>query len=123
MTAADDEAPSRTVRFRYELEAPPAKVWRALTEPALLARWLTLPDRVTGDPASPTRLSVLDCVPERLIRYGWQEASDAEATSVVSFRIAPNAAGGTRFEIVHQRLLRPLPKAANSNLRALSCAA
>ena len=47
MTVIDRTAPVQTaaVTLEFELRHPPAKVWRALTEPALLSEWL-LP--VTG---------------------------------------------------------------------------
>ena len=37
MTAKAD---TQSILQTYELPSPPAKVWRALTEPELLARWL-----------------------------------------------------------------------------------
>jgi uncharacterized protein YndB with AHSA1/START domain len=33
-------AATRTITVEYDLPYPPAKVWRALTEPALLEKWL-----------------------------------------------------------------------------------
>ena len=47
MNPADKTAPSQTdsISFEFDLRHPPEKVWRALTDPALLAEWL-LP--VTG---------------------------------------------------------------------------
>lgn len=42
MTPTDRTAPSQTesVSFEFDLHHPPAKVWRALTDPTLLAEWL-----------------------------------------------------------------------------------
>ena len=42
MTVIDKTAPSQTdsLSFEFDLRHPPRKVWRALTEPALLAEWL-----------------------------------------------------------------------------------
>ena len=42
MSLTDKTAPSQTesLSFEFDLPHPPEKVWRALTEPALLAEWL-----------------------------------------------------------------------------------
>ena len=42
MTAVDTTAPSQTesLSFEFDLHHSPAKVWRALTDPTLLAEWL-----------------------------------------------------------------------------------
>ena len=42
MTVTDRTAPSQTesISFEFDLPHPPEKVWRALTDPALLAEWL-----------------------------------------------------------------------------------
>ena len=42
MTVTDKTAPSQTdsLSFEVDLQHSPAKVWRALTDPALLAEWL-----------------------------------------------------------------------------------
>ncbi len=42
MTARDTTAPSQseTIAFDFDLPHAPAKVWRALTDPALLSEWL-----------------------------------------------------------------------------------
>jgi uncharacterized protein YndB with AHSA1/START domain len=37
-------APSQSIVMEYDLPYSPAKVWRALTEPALLGRWLMATD-------------------------------------------------------------------------------
>ena len=38
------KAQTQSISQEYELPFPPAKVWRALTEPELLARWLMSTD-------------------------------------------------------------------------------
>ena len=42
MTSPDKTAPSQTetIAFEFDLPHAPAKIWRALTEPELLAEWL-----------------------------------------------------------------------------------
>ena len=42
MSPADKTPPSQTesIAFEFELPHPPQKVWRALTDPVLLAQWL-----------------------------------------------------------------------------------
>ena len=42
MTLADETAPSQTesISFEFDLHHAPEKVWRALTDPGLLAEWL-----------------------------------------------------------------------------------
>ena len=42
MTPTDKTAPSQTeaISFEFDLHHPPEKVWRALTDPDLLAEWL-----------------------------------------------------------------------------------
>jgi uncharacterized protein YndB with AHSA1/START domain len=41
-SSTDKTAPSQTdsISFEFDLHHPPEKVWRALTDPALLAEWL-----------------------------------------------------------------------------------
>ncbi len=39
-TDRTDPSQSETLTFEFDLHHPPEKVWRALTDPALLAEWL-----------------------------------------------------------------------------------
>ncbi|MDX8493169.1 SRPBCC domain-containing protein [Mesorhizobium sp. VK22B] len=102
--------------FECELPDPPEKVWRALTEPELLAAWMMPNDMKpeTGKrfafagPDAPIECEVLDAKPGRLLRYSWRErpsTGDAERLpafeSVVTFTLARTPSGGTYLSIVH----------------------
>jgi uncharacterized protein YndB with AHSA1/START domain len=126
------------LRFEYELDAPPAKVWRALTIPEFVARWLTAPPIEPGSaaprpedanplPPAPLSLRVIDSEPCQFVRYAWREEGGLFFDNVVTFRLHPNDSGGTTFSIVHQltRLVGAWPgrDAANSNAPQLLLAA
>ena len=112
----DDE---RELVQEYELDAPPEKVWRAVTIPALRERWLPQSDLAESDPVS--------SVPGEEVCYRMRVSEPPYFESHVTFRIAPNDAGGTRFRIIHQidrtefKLL--MQSAANSNRCSLMRAA
>ncbi len=101
------EAGDRTKElvFEYQLDAPPEKVWRALSIPAFRERWL------------PAEVEALSSVPVEEVRYRLKEEGLPLLESVVIFQLTPNA-GGTELRIIHQltdarlgQLLLP----ANSN--------
>jgi uncharacterized protein YndB with AHSA1/START domain len=113
MTVIDKTAPSQTesISFEIDLRHPPEKVWRALTEPELLAEWL-LPvfgfklelDAAFTFKTQPypgwdgtVSCRVLEIEPQRKLRYTWVvgEALD----TVVTFTLAPTDSG-TRLSIV-----------------------
>ena len=90
----------------FDLEDSAAKVWRALTTPELLARWLG-PNDFRAEPGA--RFSVgaandnVDCevlaIEEgRLLRLGWR---DGEGDSVVTFALEPGKGGGVRLRLTH----------------------
>ena len=112
MTPADKTARGQTesIAFEFDLPQPPQKVWRALTDPALLAQWL-LP--VAGfrpepgaaftfrAPAYPGWDGTVDCrfvaiEPYRKLSYTW---SVPFLDTVVTFTLAPTASG-TRLSVV-----------------------
>jgi len=111
-----DDRPADAVSFECDLEAPPEQVWRALTEPELLAAWLE-PDAI--QPADDGRgleldfdregyrvaLELLDEEPRRLLRYRWRsvegEGGGPNLDSVVTFELSESEAGGTHLRIVH----------------------
>ena len=99
-----------------DLDHPPEKVWRALTEPELLGAWL-LPNDIEAEQGKrftlrdgpgtgqPIDCEVLAAEPPRLLRYSWR-GRDADAAgraldTVVTFTLDGTAAGGTRLRIVH----------------------
>ena len=106
----DAQKNSSALNFEYELDAPLAKVWRALTIPEYVAQWLGLPN-AEGPP--PLSVRLLDIEPDRSVRYHWREEERTDWANLVTFHVTPNAAGGTTFRIIHERIAPA--RAANSN--------
>ncbi|OHV88307.1 SRPBCC family protein [Mesorhizobium sp. ORS 3428] len=112
--------------FECELAEPPEKVWRALTEPELLAAWM-MPNDMKPEAggrfafAGPDTLidcEVLDAEPGRLLRYSWCARPRADTAdrppafdspafdspsfdSIVTFTLERTVSGGTHLRIVH----------------------
>lgn len=107
------------VEFEYELDEPPHKVWRAISVPELREVWL--PKKALADPEASS------LVPEQEVRYRMRESEPPFLESVVTFRIAPNATGGTSLKIIHEladaRFDHLTGTAANSNSLTLMLAA
>jgi uncharacterized protein YndB with AHSA1/START domain len=106
------------IRIVRDYPHPPAMVWRAVTDPELVARWT-----VTGQGGRPVGFTpivgsrfqlvakpvpgwrgIVDCeileVDEpRLLRYTWQGEENGKPT-IVTYRIEPRV-GGTRFAFNH----------------------
>jgi uncharacterized protein YndB with AHSA1/START domain len=116
-TASNDAAESVTVEC--DLAEPPAKVWKALTEPALLAAWL-MPNDIRPEVGarftfqadadaggSPIACEVLAAEPPHLLRYSWRgddadrDAGDRALDSTVTFVLTETADGGTHLRLVH----------------------
>ncbi len=107
-------APEReTLTLDFDLPHPPAKVWRALTDPALLAQWLLpvagfRPERGAAftfqAPAFPGWDGTVDCQvvevePLRTLRYTWRVPfAGAPLDTVVTFTLTPTASG-TRLSV------------------------
>jgi uncharacterized protein YndB with AHSA1/START domain len=106
MTITDTTAPSQieTISFEVDLQHPPAKVWRALTDPALLGEWL-LP--VIGLELQPgaefmfktqpypgwdgtVSCRMLEIEPQRKLRYTWTVPF---LDTDVTFTLTPTALG------------------------------
>jgi len=113
MTVTDTTQKSQTesISFDFDLPHPPEKVWRALTEPALLAEWL-LP--VLGlelepgaefmfktQPYPPQWDGVVNCrfieiEPNRKLSYAWTVPF---LDTVVTFTLTPTDSG-TRLSLL-----------------------
>jgi uncharacterized protein YndB with AHSA1/START domain len=99
------------IELAYELDAPPHKVWRAISVPELRDNWL--PSEALADPEA------VSATPGREVRYRIRETEPPFLESTVTFRIAPNADGGTSLRIIHEltdaRVTQMMRAAANSN--------
>ena len=114
MNLTDTTAPSQTnaVTFDFDLHHPPEKVWRALTDPALLAEWLLPVVDGTLEPGTaftfktqphPGWDGVVNCrvlaiEAHKKLSYAWV-VGDMELDTVVTFTLVPTAAG-TRLSLV-----------------------
>jgi uncharacterized protein YndB with AHSA1/START domain len=107
----DTETVPEAIIVDCDLDAPPEKVWRALTTPELLAAWLAEGDiraeaghRFELKPeAGPVECEVLEADPQRRLRLAWRERDEAGETveSEVSFVLTRTIGGGTRLRLVH----------------------
>ncbi|WFP60798.1 SRPBCC domain-containing protein [Mesorhizobium sp. WSM4904] len=120
-TAKHPEAANAPLSFECDLPDPPEKVWRALTEPELLAAWMMPNDMKpeTGKrfafagPDAPIDCEVLEVEAGKLLRYSWRERPGADTAdrlpafdnpsfdSIVTFTLARTVSGGTHLRIVH----------------------
>lgn len=106
-----------TIEVEEFLPYSPAKVWRALTEPGLIARWLMENDfqaivghqfHMRGIPVPAVGFSglvaseVLDLETEKLLRISWRDANSGNSlNSTVTWSITAENAG-TRLSLVHE---------------------
>jgi uncharacterized protein YndB with AHSA1/START domain len=112
MTLVDQTAPSQTesIAFEFDLHHPPEKVWRALTDPALLAEWLLPVIEFKLEPGAAftfktqaypgwdgtVNCRMLEIEPQRKLSYAW---SVPFLDTVVTFTLEPTASG-TRLSLV-----------------------
>jgi len=114
MNLADKTASGQTdsIAFEFDLPHPPAKVWRALTDPALLAEWL-LPvvklELAEGAaftfeaPPQPgwdglVHCRFLEIEAGRKLSYTWA-VGDMAIDTIVTFTLTPTPQG-TRLSLV-----------------------
>jgi uncharacterized protein YndB with AHSA1/START domain len=116
MTNKED---TRSFTMEFDLPHPPAKVWRALTEPELLAQWLMTTDMklAVGQgftfKTAPTQGwdGVVNCEMKEIehhkrIRYSW---SSLGLDTEITWTLAPTSKGGTLLRLEHSGF--PLGKA------------
>jgi uncharacterized protein YndB with AHSA1/START domain len=116
LTDATAQGQTHSIAFQIELAHPPEKVWRALTDPALLTEWLlpvaTLPLEAgtaftLQAPPQPGWDGAVDCrfleiEAHRKLSCTWvvgDPASDFFLDTVVTFTLTPTASG-TALSIV-----------------------
>jgi len=98
-------AETRSVVVEREMPHPPEKLWRALTQPHLIAEWLMQNDfapvvghrfNLRGEWGGVLDCEVLVVEPNKELAYTWNHAHDDPAfslQSVVTFTLTPTAAG------------------------------
>jgi uncharacterized protein YndB with AHSA1/START domain len=96
---------TRSVVVEREFPHPPAKIWRALTQPHLMEEWLMKNDfspvvghrfNLRGDWGGVLDCEVLVVEPDKTLSYTWNFAhADAafNLNSVVTFTITPTTSG------------------------------
>ena len=116
MNPIDKTAPSQTesISFEFDLQHSPEKVWRALTDPVLLAEWLLPVVGLELEPgaaftfkAQPqpgwdgvVNCRLLEIEAQRTLRYAWVVG---DIDTVVTFTLTPTASG-TRLSLVQSGL-------------------
>ena len=112
MNPVDKTAPSQTesISFEFDLPHSPEKVWRALTDPALLAEWLLPVVGLELEPGAAftfktqaypgwdgtVNCSFIEIEPQRKLSYSWGVPG---MDTVVTFTLTPTASG-TRLSLV-----------------------
>jgi uncharacterized protein YndB with AHSA1/START domain len=112
MTPVDKTAPSQSesISFEFDLHHSPEKVWRALTDPVLLAEWLLPVVDLELEPGAAFTFKTqplpgwdgtvncrfLEIEAQRKLSYTWV-VGDME--TVVTFTLTPTASG-TRLSLV-----------------------
>jgi uncharacterized protein YndB with AHSA1/START domain len=113
MTATPITGDAEAIVLDYDLDESPEKVWRALTDPALVAKWLAPNDistevgrrfSLTPSPDAPVDCEVLEADPERRLSYRWREAggNGPPLDSIVTFEITALPAGRSHLRLVHR---------------------
>jgi uncharacterized protein YndB with AHSA1/START domain len=80
------------LRLTRRFAASPGEVWRALTEPESVARWL----------APPPGVELRELEPERVLELAWHP--DGEEPSVVRVELRPEG-GGTTLVLDHRQIV------------------
>ncbi len=106
MNPIDKTAPSQTesISFEFDLHHSPEKVWRALTDPVLLAEWLLPVVDLKLEPGAAftfktqpypgwdgtVNCRILEIDDGRKLSYAWNVA---DIDTVVTFTLTPTASG------------------------------
>jgi uncharacterized protein YndB with AHSA1/START domain len=103
---------TQSVNLELDLPHPPAKVWRALTEPELLAKWLTSTDmqpilgksftfKMQVPPGATSWDGVVSCEVKEIdqlkrLQYSWRGGG---IDTMVTWTLAATAKGGTLLRL------------------------
>ncbi|WP_280265448.1 SRPBCC family protein [Nocardia wallacei] len=106
----------RTIELDQFYPHPPAKVWRALTTPELMIRWMMEPEgfepvagnrfRLRAEPIPATGFSgeisceVLEAVAPKRLRVTWDDAAAGPTGWTVTWDLYPEGRG-TRLVLTH----------------------
>ena len=124
---------ARTLVMEREFPHPPERLWRALTQPHLIAEWLLPNDFALEDghrftlqsPGAPGWSGRIDCAvreiePGRRLSYSWDTGGEGEAMprfeSVVTLTIEPVARG-----CAWSRPVSPMPPIMVARAMAGAC--
>lgn len=111
MSDTETEKQAADLVFEYELDAPPEKVWRAISVPGFRDQWLPAEDLADADPVSTE--------PGKEICYTMRDGEPPFLESVVTFQVRPGAEGGAVLRVVHgltdKRVVPRKVPAANNN--------
>jgi len=103
---------STSVVMHVDLPQSPEKVWRALTNPELVSKWLmkttdikpvvgaAFTFRIEPSPAweGVVQCEILEQEPHTRLRYSWRALG---VDTIVTWTLAPTASGGTRLGLEH----------------------
>lgn len=119
MSETEAERQEKDLVLECELDAPPEKVWRAISIPAFRDKWL--PGQELADAAP------ISTAPGEEVSYRMRDDEPPFLMGIVTFQVRPDANGGTILRIVHgltdTRLAPKIPPAANSNASLMMLAA
>ncbi|MBL5820745.1 SRPBCC domain-containing protein [Serratia marcescens] len=94
MNKRAEPSPHDRLVLEYALEAPPEKVWRALSIPALREQWLPTGDLAQAEPLATT--------PGEAVSYRLRDDQPPFLESVVTLQIVPGVGGGSLLRVIHQ---------------------
>ena len=86
-----------SVTSECHVDAPPDRVYEALTDPELVAEWLD--DEVAG--IGPVQRTLVEATPERVRYTLHSDDGDRAVDSEVTFTLTPTPDGGTHVRLVH----------------------
>ena len=102
-----DPSQNDTISFEFDLQHSPAKVWRALTDPELLAEWLLPVFDLKLEPGATCTLKtqayppwdgvvnckMLEIEAQKKLSYSWFVGGGMNLDTVVTFTLTPTPSG------------------------------